>query len=101
MIRAQIAVPENPDYPVVLLEFTAYRLVQAHHKLLDKTRGFTLRLAAYQPFFRVFTLVYRLVTVAVLVVTVVAVEGNEVNVHHRQARHHEASQSAYVSRRVD
>src|SRR6185369_1377940 len=42
-----------------------------------------------------------LVAVAVLAVAVVAVERNEINVHHRQTRHHETAQRANINRRIN
>ena len=54
-----------------------------------------------QAFFRILALVYRFVAVAVFVVAVVAVERNEINIHHRQSRHHEATQRANVNGRIN
>ena len=39
--------------------------------------------------------------IAVFVIAVVAVEGHQVDIHHRQTRHHERPQRAHVNRGID
>src|SRR5688500_20242804 len=100
MIRTQVAKPEHPDYPVVLLDFPPDSLVQTCHKLVYIPGPFALRLAAQKTFFGVLALVDRPVTVSVFAVAVDAVKEDEIELHYGQVRHDEASLRARFKARI-